>query len=306
MAAFFKKYRRDVVYMVVILGLVGWIAIDYPGKLNRALIEEFAESSRVGFGHVERLFNYYYDKIQKEADAFPEKNDAVWARTRQIRKLIEKAEETVRDVIKARYAEGRIVHKLSSNEIDTLKREFSVLADALVPLLGDDAPQWPQWIKQTLHSDSVAYARPNWAALSSDLGPKQAAVGLLNLAHSIRTAGVIAIGTCYQETQPQGIIEGFWMPVMSAERSVLRPGELFDADFFLTEYSTRTENLAVFVNDKPVAIKDGLANYRHRFDKPGVYKLDVRIDLKNPYTKQVKPFSKIFEVLVVEPCPGRE
>lgn len=306
MAAFFRKYRRDVVYLVVILGLVGWLAFDYQGKLNRALIAELTETSRIAGENTALFSEYYSSEIQKEVNAFPEKNKGLWPRTRKINKLIENAHLAVQGVRRTKYIGMQPVHKLSGTEIEDLQLKFKVLADSLVLLLGDADPHWIKSIQQLLYSDSAACSRANWAALSPGLGPEQAAAGLLNLIGRIRAAGLTAIHTCYQETQPRGIIDRAWMPIMSTVRSVLRPGELFEANIFLTEYSPRTENLTVFVNDKPVAINDGLAHYRRRFHRPGIHQLNVQIDVYNRLTEEIKPFYKTFEVLVAEPCPGKE
>ncbi len=307
MAAFFKKYRRDMVYLAAIVGLVGWMVFDYQGKLNRALIAELTETSRIAQSQTEQFSRYFSAEIQKEADAFPENNKGIWPRTRQISELIQRANLAVQDVRRTKYIGMEPVRKLSGTEIEDLQLKFKVLADSLVLLLSNADPYWIKSIQQLLYSDSAACSRANWAALSPDLGPKQAAAGLSNLVSRIEAAGFIAIHSCYQETQPGDRLICYpWMPVMAATRSVVRPGELFDADFFLTEYSLRTENLAVFVDGKPVAKNDGLAHYRRRFNTPGVHYLNVRIDVTNPYTKQVSPYIKTFEVLVVEPCPEEE
>ncbi|MCB9331929.1 MAG: hypothetical protein H6574_12680 [Lewinellaceae bacterium] len=306
MAAFFKKYRRDVVYMTAIVGSMGCAVFFYQGKLNRALLDELTETSRIARGQTEQFSRYFSAEIQKEADAFPEKNKGLWRRTRQISTLIENAKLALWATSNSKYIVLEPVHRLSSTEIQDIQLKFKVLADSLVLLLGDADPLWIKSIQHLLYSDSAAYTRANWAALSSDLGPKQAVAGLTNLIARIEAAGLIANQTCYQETQPRGIIEHYWIPVLSTARSVLRPGELFEADIFLTEYTPRTENRAVFVNDKPIAINDGLAHYRGQFHRPGVHQLNVRIDAYNPLTKEIKPFYKTFEVLVVEPCPEEE
>ena len=304
MLAFFKKYQRDALYLAVILALSSWIVSDFQCKEEQALIQELMASTKVAINQADLQFRYYYSEIQREAAAFPEKTKDVWKRTRQIEKLVQRDLSTVADLVSSRYKAGKPRVAQRESEIRALQVELRNLADSRILLGKNDSVYLSLVIKASLYCDSAACAKPEWAALSTRITPELQVAGLLNLKFRILTAGLHAISACYSETQPRGIIEHFWMPMLSTSRAVIRPGEVFEADISLTEYPPRTDGMAVYVDNKPIAIKDGLAAYRRRFFKPGIHKIQVRVDVTNPYTKQVKEYSKTFEVLVVEPCPG--
>lgn len=89
-----------------------------------------------------------------------------------------------------------------------------------------------------------------------------------------------------------------FIPTMSARKTVLKKGELFEAEFFLGSIFTH-DSLKYFVNNEPVPIENGIATYEYTPKSKGTKVMDVRAEYNNAlYDNKKRTYRREFEVLV--------
>jgi len=90
-------------------------------------------------------------------------------------------------------------------------------------------------------------------------------------------------------------------PVISAKKGYVIRGEKYEADVFLSAYSTtNSDNTRIYVNGSSLPVENGKASYSTSNTSIGTKKYKVRIEVINPLTKEVKPYEKEFEYEVGE------
>lgn len=90
-------------------------------------------------------------------------------------------------------------------------------------------------------------------------------------------------------------------PVISATKGYVIRGEKYEADVFLSAYSTsNSDNTRIYVNGSALPVENGKASYSTSATAIGTKKYKVRIEVVNPLTGEVKPYEKEFEYEVGE------
>jgi gliding motility-associated protein GldM len=85
-----------------------------------------------------------------------------------------------------------------------------------------------------------------------------------------------------------------FQPAISAPKGYVIRGEKYEADIFLSAYSTQADNINISVNGSSIPLKDGIAHYETTASGLGSQTYKVRINVTNPLTKEVKPYEKDF------------
>lgn len=92
-----------------------------------------------------------------------------------------------------------------------------------------------------------------------------------------------------------------FQPVISASKGYVIRGEKYEAEVFLSAYSsTNSDNTRIYVNGSSLPVEEGKATYSTGTSSIGTKKYKVRIEVVNPLTKEVKPYEKEFEYEVGE------
>ncbi|MBK7406859.1 MAG: gliding motility protein GldM [Saprospirales bacterium] len=97
------------------------------------------------------------------------------------------------------------------------------------------------------------------------------------------------------------IIFDAFEPVISATKGYVIKGEKYEADIFLSAYSTsNTDNTKIYVNGSNLPVENGKAAYSTSASAIGTKKYKVKIEISNPLTGEVKSYDKEFEYEVGE------
>jgi gliding motility-associated protein GldM len=92
-----------------------------------------------------------------------------------------------------------------------------------------------------------------------------------------------------------------FQPVVSAAKGYMIRGEKYEAEVFLSAYSTtNSENTRIFVDGQPLKVEEGKALYTATASSLGTKKYKVRIEVVNPLTGEVTPYDKEFQYEVGE------
>ena len=90
-------------------------------------------------------------------------------------------------------------------------------------------------------------------------------------------------------------------PVISARKGYIIRGESYNADIFLSAYSTSAgDNTRISVNGANLPVENGKAIYAVSPNSIGTKKYNVKIDVTNPLTGEIKSYAKEFEYEVGE------
>lgn len=92
-----------------------------------------------------------------------------------------------------------------------------------------------------------------------------------------------------------------FQPVISARKGYVIRGEKYEAEIFLSAYSTSAgENTKISVNGSSLPVEDGKATYETTTSGIGSKSYKVRIDVTNPLTNETDSYEKEFEYEVGE------
>ncbi len=92
-----------------------------------------------------------------------------------------------------------------------------------------------------------------------------------------------------------------FQPVISARKGYVIRGEKYEAEIFLSAYSTSAgENTKIFVNGNSLPVEEGKASYEATAGSIGTKTYKVRIDVTNPLTEETESYEKEFEYEVGE------
>ncbi len=99
------------------------------------------------------------------------------------------------------------------------------------------------------------------------------------------------------------IIEKMFHVVIAPKKAVLIEGEKFEADIFLTEYSSNPgTGLSFTVNNQDLPIRDGVATFSRLENMTGLKNLKVNAAIRNPATGETTNIKGEFEYHVLPKC----
>ncbi len=304
MASFFKKYLRDVVYLCVIAGLVGWM-IYTPGKqldkqwrmhLESTLDQAHSANERFA----DQTLQSIEDQVTTYIDYTNQKFSVNAQKIMQLTKKLHSKIDQFQDSISVVSSDGNKIYKrkIKREEFDTLLKQFASYTDS-ISALTEHNPEIRVVLQHLfINPDSLLdYIETN-AAFNPGLFIK-------DLTLNIDLAMSMGLRFCHAKIAGRGTNGGLWLfPSVSVPRGVVRPGERFKAEIFMSCFLEHgIGELQIAVNGNAMPIKDGVAQYSATFSTPGVKTYHVEASVTDPYTKRKRAYNKTFEVLVVEPCP---
>jgi gliding motility-associated protein GldM len=83
-------------------------------------------------------------------------------------------------------------------------------------------------------------------------------------------------------------------PAVSAPKGYVILGEKYEADIFLSAYSTTANNVSISAGGRGLSVVAGKAHYEETASSNGVRDYNVSINVTNPLTKEVKNYQKKF------------
>ncbi len=84
-------------------------------------------------------------------------------------------------------------------------------------------------------------------------------------------------------------------PAVSASKGYVILGEKYEADIFLSAYSTTANNVSISAGGRGLPVTAGKAHFEETASSNGVRKYNVSINVTNPLTKEVKNYQKEFQ-----------
>ena len=173
------------------------------------------------------------------------------------------------------------------NKIKELRAELSTIVDndagtvASLPLAieelpaGTKAKNWPEYKFKQM---PIAAVFPLLGKIQSDA--KNSSTAVLNY--------------CATKVQGTDIKFDKFLPGVNPKKNYVILGEEFEAEVFLSAFSSKADNVSISVDGRNVSLKDGVGSFTERPSTVGERKYSVSINLKNPTTGTTETVKKEF------------
>lgn len=295
------------IYLGVICGLIGWIWADGERKelYNRLLFTDLKQIDQIQ----DKYIFFLKTQIEKNTPDYENEKDVLYReQAAQARKELDLFNKKAYNILNENWVANSGKWFQDSKNMDDPNRPASIeelrilkiaaqnLCDSLIGYTDYDQ----------IAADNIRYLlAPDLNLIFWNIAktakPYQSAVLLKDLMLKANLACITTLNHIASKTSP-GIIENWFRPNVSAEKSAILPGQTYKAVIFLSQYSQFTRNTTIKVNGKPYPIKDGIVYFSQRYTTPGEKKYRVDIEIKNPWTNHIETKSKEFNLLVVDSC----
>ncbi len=294
-SSFFQRFGWHLPYWVIILGLVGWIVwekVNYKGKwLNEVSIETLksAQSSIQNQNLLQR------DEIKKSARAYPSpRNIQLDSSSEQTIQMVERFHDLIQNLASESVSGEK---PFTSKQADVLLQKAITLQDSFL-FLGNYNPVLKKAIPDLLLGLPQNQIGEFLVGSKNDF--------LLLTLQNIQARAEICKSSLlifFSEHLGKDLHSGYsFQPAASVENPAPKIGELYEADIFLGAYSTRADNIRIYINGKEMKVRDGLAHFQRRYDTPGEKAYEVKVLVTDPFTKEEKEYNKEFRLNVLPPC----
>lgn len=117
-----------------------------------------------------------------------------------------------------------------------------------------------------------------------------------------KTSASAVMNEMFAESKGEIIKFDAFFPVASAKSSYVLQGEKYEADIFLSAFSTAaSESTKIYVNGREIAMEEGKGIYSATGSKLGTNSYNVKIDVTNPLTQETDSYEQKFEFEVGQP-----
>jgi len=117
-----------------------------------------------------------------------------------------------------------------------------------------------------------------------------------------KTSASAVMNEMFAESKGEIIKFDAFFPVASAKSSYVLQGEKYEADIFLSAFSTAaSESTKIFVNGKEVPMEEGKGAFSTTGGRLGTNSYNVKIDVTNPLTQETDSYEQKFEFEVGQP-----
>lgn len=141
-------------------------------------------------------------------------------------------------------------------------------------------------------SDSKA---KNWPEYKFKQMPVSAVFPLLGKIQSdAKSTTTAALNYCATKVQGDDIKFDKFVPGVNPKKNYVILGESFEAEVFMSAFSSKADNVTISVDGNGLPLKDGVATYTARPSSVGEKKYTVTINVKNPVTGKTEPVTKEF------------
>jgi gliding motility-associated protein GldM len=136
----------------------------------------------------------------------------------------------------------------------------------------------------------------NWPELKFKQMPVAACFPILGKMQSdAKNSATAVLNYCNAKVGGKDIKFDAFQPAISAPKGYVISGDKYEADIFLSAYSTQADNISISVDGNGLPIKDGVAHYTVNTSGAGTKTYKVNINVKNPLTGETKPYTREFE-----------
>jgi gliding motility-associated protein GldM len=162
--------------------------------------------------------------------------------------------------------------------------------------LADNDPKVAAGLPLSLEEIPAGSDKTSWADFRFRQMPVAACFPILGKIQSDAKASSSAVlNYCLEKVAGKDIKFDAFQPAISAPKGYVISGEKYEADVFLSAFSTQADNISISVDGRSIPLKEGIAKYETGTSATGTKSYKVSINVKNPLTGEVKNYSKEFQ-----------
>jgi gliding motility-associated protein GldM len=135
----------------------------------------------------------------------------------------------------------------------------------------------------------------NWSEFKFKQMPVAAVFPLLGKIQSdAKNSATAVLNYCATKVQGTDLKFDKFVPGVAPKKNYVILGEEFEAEVFLSAFSSKTDNVSINVDGRNVALKDGIGTFTEKPSTVGEKKYTVTINLRNPTTGTTETVKKEF------------
>ena len=135
----------------------------------------------------------------------------------------------------------------------------------------------------------------DWATFTFNQMPVVSVLPLLSKwQNDARIAQTVLLNHYLKKTEVNTIKPDAFIPVVSADKSYVIRGEPYTSEIFLAAYSSTADNIKMWVDGRQLAVRNGKAAFNTSTASVGAKAHNMRVELTDPVTGEVKRFDKTF------------
>lgn len=135
----------------------------------------------------------------------------------------------------------------------------------------------------------------NWSEFKFKQMPVAAVFPLLGKIQSdAKNSSTAVLNYCATKVQGTDMKFDKFIPGVAPKKNYVILGEEFEAEVFLSAFSSKTDNVSINVDGHNVPLKDGVGTFTERPSNVGEKKYNVTINIKNPTTGTTETVKKEF------------
>ncbi len=135
----------------------------------------------------------------------------------------------------------------------------------------------------------------NWSEFKFKQMPVAAVFPLLGKIQSdAKNSSTAVLNYCATKVQGTDLKFDKFIPGVAPKKNYVILGEEFEAEVFLSAFSSKTDNVSINVNGNNVSLKDGIGTYKTKPSNVGEQKYSVTINIRNPTTGTTETVKKEF------------
>lgn len=135
----------------------------------------------------------------------------------------------------------------------------------------------------------------DWSTFTFNQMPVVSVLPLLTKwQNDARIAQTVLLNHFLKKTEVNTIKPDAFIPVVAADKSYVIRGEPYTSEIFLAAYSSTADNIKMWVDGRPVEVRNGKAAFNTTAGSIGAKQHKMRVELTDPVTGEVKRFEKTF------------
>ncbi|MEM9819857.1 MAG: gliding motility protein GldM [Bacteroidota bacterium] len=186
---------------------------------------------------------------------------------------------------------------------ETLEQKIRSTRDELLAMVEEDAFREQLGESMPLKVDALPEMakQENWSQFTFQQMPVAAVLPILaKLENDVKVSETSILNYFANKTNVDSYKVDAFAPVISADKGYVIVGEAFNAELFLSGYSSTTDNVKISVDGRSLRVRNGKALFTHQANRIGAQTHSMVISFTDPLTGKVDRFTKAFSYEVGE------
>ena len=286
----FQKKGIFLFYWLLILPLAGYLTYDRYTDHYDEIAPVLENTNALGLKTTRQMNEGYLNEVQKNAYAYPTDENQILRRQALAAR---KQTDTCQNRIRAIQAKRNAIHRTELNQLANALRQ---LADSLLVFSGQDSSAAAD-LTALLYRPAAGMETPGMAGFFKNARDAQTKLYLDDQIWKTELALRLVLGDISGNIYKDDIRFDDYLPVLEVENCA-EAGKPFSGKIYLFGYSKQAESIKYFVDGREYRATAGLVQYEERFPNPGVHTRQIKAQVTNPLTQEIRTYLNDFKITV--------